>query len=253
MRVKRFTKGELLTAARLNELIVGINSNELHAGSNISLYRSTGGTTINAFERNEGVPFYNSSGSTCPAYGVLALTGIALGTGMPFYFTADKPGTTFYRYFIVNGPESVASSATGVGYIVNGSHNRVCIAAYDSGSPAAGEEWGVKPSQFTLSKGYPGCFTVLGILDSTNKWMLGYLHPINKIIGKLAGTLSQGGSATVNVWESSTPGTEAVISSLTVTARDWLMKSGATAIASGKKVVVEWINGVPYVTEAECA
>lgn len=253
MRVKRFTKGELLTAARLNELIAAINANELSVGGGLQMYRGAGGTCVNAQERNEAVPFKNANANTCPAYGVLPLIGITLDTGMPFYLNADRPGTTFYRYFIVNGPNEVAQNEVGYGYIVNGSHNRVCIAAYDSGSPAAGEEWGVKPSQFTLSKGYPGCFTVLGILDSTNKWMLGYLHPINKIIGKLAGTLSQGGSATVNVWESSTPGTEAVISSLTVTARDWLMKSGATAIASGKKVVVEWINGVPYVTEAECA
>lgn len=254
MRVKKFTKGELISAARLNELIAGINSSELHAGSGISLFRSRGGTTINAFERNQGVPFYNNSGSTCPAYGVMGLTGIALGTGMPFYFTAEQPGTTFRRYFIVNGPESVAASATGVGYIVNGSQNRVCIAAYDSGSPASGEEWGVKPSQFTLSKGYPGCFTVLGILDSTNKWMLGYLHPINILIGELSGTLSRLGSATVKIHESSTPGSESIINaSYTVTARDCLMKSGATAIASGKKVVVQFINGVPYVTEAECA
>jgi len=30
------------------------------------------------------------------------------------------------------------------------------------------------------------------------------------------------------------------------------MKSGASAIASGKKVIFEWINGIAYITEAEC-
>jgi hypothetical protein len=72
----------------------------------------------------------------------------------------------------------------------------------------------------------------------------------NTIIGKLDGALSQGGSATVSVWGGA-GGSEAD-TDVNITVQDWLMKTGATAIASGKKVVCQFINGVWYATEAEC-
>ena len=81
--------------------------------------------------------------------------------------------------------------------------------------------------------------------------MLARLDTINIIIGKLAGSLSQGSSAMINVW-AGVAGSEAVVASLTLSANDWLMTPGATAIASGKKVLVQWVNGIAYVTEAEC-
>lgn len=70
------------------------------------------------------------------------------------------------------------------------------------------------------------------------------------LIGKLDGTLSQGGSATVSVWAGQ-PGSEADTGK-NVKAYDWLMKSGATAIASGKKVTLTRICGVWYATNGEC-
>ena len=69
-------------------------------------------------------------------------------------------------------------------------------------------------------------------------------------IGKLSGSLSQGSTASVTIWVDS-GGTD-VATSMTVTARDWLMTSGATSIASGKKVILQVISGVIRVTEAEC-
>lgn len=249
MRVKRFTKGELLTAARMNELIAAINSNEVSVGGGLQLYRGPGGTCINVQERNQAVPFKNANANTCPAYGVLPLTGITLDTGMPFYFTADRPGTTFYRYFIVNGPNEVAQNEVGYGYIVNGSQNRVCIAAYDSGSPACGEEWGPKPSQFTLSKGYPGCFTVLGILDSTNKWMLGYLHPVLNVFGMSQGAIAKDATnGVVEVFSGQPNSGASIISSMTITSvcNPW------DDIADNKLVGVNWRNGYPTIDAREC-
>lgn len=72
------------------------------------------------------------------------------------------------------------------------------------------------------------------------------------IRGKLAGSLSQGGTATLNVWHWN--GSTDVASGETLTVYDWLLKSGATAIASGKKVVCELdiASGRYYVTAAEC-
>ena len=71
-----------------------------------------------------------------------------------------------------------------------------------------------------------------------------------EIIGKLDGSLSQGGSATLSIW-SGVPGSEAD-SGYNVIVHDWVMKSGATAIASGKKCVAQLIGGSWYVTQAEC-
>lgn len=70
------------------------------------------------------------------------------------------------------------------------------------------------------------------------------------IIGKLTTTLSQGGSCTVEIWDG--PGNSETDSGNSITAYDWLMKSGAADISSGKKVVCQLINGNWYVTEAEC-
>lgn len=71
------------------------------------------------------------------------------------------------------------------------------------------------------------------------------------LLGKLDETLSQGGSATVSVW--SGPAGSETDTGLNVTAYDWLMKSGATAIASGKKVFLTRVCGRLYATNAECA
>lgn len=71
-----------------------------------------------------------------------------------------------------------------------------------------------------------------------------------QLIGKLDGALAQGGSATVSIWTGA--GGSESDSGKNIVAYDWLMKTGADNIATGKKVVVTIINGVPYVTEAEC-
>lgn len=84
-----------------------------------------------------------------------------------------------------------------------------------------------------------------------NHWEIVPFADGSVVIGKLDGSLSRGGSATVSVW-SGGGGSESD-SGANITARDWLMKSGATAIAAGKKVVCRLINGTWYVTEAECA
>jgi hypothetical protein len=244
--LERFRRGEVLSADKLNKLVDLVNAMEITSDGSIIVNRSGAGTILSLASRNEAVPFYNNSGSTWTAYGIGPLTGIALNTGMPYYLTADKPGTTFYRYHIVNGTDPVPAGKVGFGYIVNGSHNRLCIAAYDSGSPAAGEEWGPKPSQFTLSKGYPGCFTVLGILDSTNKWMLGYLHPINELLGKTTTSHTAGSSHDVNIY-SGTAGSEAIITSMVVPAYNRFH-----TIASGKWVSIAFINGQAYLSAGEC-
>lgn len=192
-------------------------------------------------------PGYNNSGETIPPFSIVRIdTGSTIG-GV-YHANLAKPSSTFARLYGCTGPSEIAAASYG------GYHLETGMCSYDSGTPVTGEDWGPKPGQWTLSKGYPSVFEVLGIFDSSAKYLIGRCHPINTVIGKLNGSgLSQGSSGSIDVWQSATPGSEAAIASMTLTIYDWLMKSGATTIASGKKVVVQWINGVAYVTEAECA
>jgi hypothetical protein len=163
--------------------------------------------------------------------------------------TGDKPdGTLRQLYGISLGP--VAAGSIGDATLFNPA--RAYYLTSD-GTPAYGQSWGVEPSQWYLRKNRPGFFIFGDPHGSgTSARVLAVQSSHLEFIGKLAGSLSQGSTATVDVWGGA-GGSEAAISGLTVTARDWLLKSGATAIASGKKVVCRFINGVCYATEAECA
>lgn len=88
---------------------------------------------------------------------------------------------------------------------------------------------------------------------STIVWAIVRLGAVEggALLGKLDGSLSVGGSATVSVWAWN--GSSFADTGQNITAYDWLMKAGSTAIAAGKKVVCQSINGIYIVTEAECA
>ena len=72
----------------------------------------------------------------------------------------------------------------------------------------------------------------------------------DSILGKLSGTLSQGGSASMAVWAWN--GSAFAATGDTVAVYDWLMKVGVAAIASGKKIASKKMGGIYVVWEAEC-
>lgn len=150
----------------------------------------------------------------------------------------DKPSSTLCRCYAISGPRSVLDGNRGQCYV-----SGYVKVAYDSGTPTNGDSWGAKPGQFTASKDYPPCLDVLGVWKPTEKIMQAYLHPINEAIGKLDSTLAQGGSATVSIW-AGTGGSEAD-TGLNVVAFDWLMKSGASDIAAGKKFFFAGLTACP--------
>lgn len=255
---------------------------------------------------SEEAPLFLYCAAEVPAFGCVREVSFAVSsTTNQRIATVEKPSTTFSRTYLLNGPAVITSNNYG-----SAQRKHYQISAYDTGTPAVGETWGPKPSQFTLSKNYPG-YRVIGVIDSTAKLALVVPEPIDKLLvkaptsakvaynasgtfniyvgpesspvdstmtlsclvtgadifrgkyahavfrngswvveqvaktvrGVLAGSLSQGGSATVNV------------GSDTVTAYDDLMKSGASAIASGKKVYISWFDDDKkwYVIGAECA
>lgn len=202
-------------------------------------------------EKQWWMPFTNESSETVPPYGLLRITGAAKNaTGSRMILTASKPNTTFQRFYAVNGATPVVAGYKGACTLCLGQPVMVAI---DTGTPAYGEGWGAKPSSWKLNKNYPGGgFTVLGGNNTDKGAALFVQQPVNSLIGKLNGTLSQGGSVGVSIWRGAAA-SEADETNWDITAYDWLMKSGATAIASGKRAKIEWLNGNWYVTQCECA
>lgn len=170
----------------------------------------------------------NAAGETIPAYSVVALDTGSTTDGR-LHMAAKKPSTTFYRAYGFTC--SVDSSSPGkVGVILE-----TGLVKYDSGTPAYGEGWGVKPGQYTVSKGYPG-FICLGIADATNKIMLAQFAPLMTLLGKSTGSISAGSSSAYKIY-AGTPGSESDAGFTSVPTAYF-----RTAIASGKWFKLTWIN-----------
>ena len=196
------------------------------------------GTTNWKEWRNEGT-------SDIDAFEVFQVTGsdvvgdesVLLGK-MP-----DGTGTVF----AVNGPMKVESTRTGAYFT-----DTEVLVTYDGDDPDVGDIYGPQDGYSTVKKNWwPGIFECLGVINSNFTIMRARMVPCTTAIGKLDGPLPQGGSATVSVWAGDLGSEEDT--GANITAGDWLMKSGATAIARGKKVICKRINGKWYVVEAECA
>jgi hypothetical protein len=192
------------------------------------------------------ITFRNSSSEQVPAYGIMRIAsgGGKLDNAEP-YIECVKPDSTFSAQYAVNGTLPVDYGGYGQCWL-----DGWCRVLYDTGTPATGEGWGPKSGEWTVTKNYPATCDIQSVYDATDKVATVRLHPVESLIGKLDGGLAQGSSATVSIW-AGTPNSEAD-TTWNVTAYDWLMKTGATAIDTGKKVACQQINGVFYVVEAEC-
>lgn len=188
-------------------------------------------------------PFRNDYTGTVPSYGVVAITGVVEVTATSStIYTGDRPGTTFRQLYGVNSSVEVAEGEYGMLTLTG-----PCYIAYDSGTPAAGEGWGPKPGQFTLSKGFPGGTIVSGIQDSTNKLLLGTLAPITVLLGKTTGAITGGtASSAYGIWcgvldSEADSGFTTVPSSLS-----------RVDIDSGKFVKLTWHNNGWLMEPLEC-
>lgn len=212
------------------------------------------GYSMNPGPRGKGdsselwLPFENNTGSTVPGNSLLRVTGLTLSEGVPILAIA-KASTTFGREWAVTANRDVPSGEFGVATLAS---FPVRIAYDSSETPAAGETFGAKSGSFVAWKNYPG-FRVLQIVDEDNHIMLATREEITHLTCKLTSSLAVGSSATAEIWVGATPATSADAGLSDITVYDWLMKTGATSIASGKKITVEWFNGYWLVTGAECA
>lgn len=110
------------------------------------------------------LPFRNDSGEEVPANGVMAVTGIAVVNGTK-YLTIEKPGSTFYRQYAVNGPKKIADE--GYGHCALTDCLQWALYYESDGTPAIGEGWGPKPSSWFLHKHWPG-YRIVGGETGTN-------------------------------------------------------------------------------------
>lgn len=191
----------------------------------------------------------NTGSVTIGPYQVFEITGNEVLDGES-YRLGRQPTSTPAALYGVNGPFPCEPGYRGVYQ-----PGPEVIVAYDTGTPACGEVWKPKASQGTLSKTGTGNWgvTVQGIGDSTAKKLCGVIMPGVTVqgIGKLTASLSQGGHATFEPWTVS-GGTFSDTGNADETVYDWLMKAGATALASGKKIVYVKIGDTNVLTEAEC-
>jgi len=196
-------------------------------------------------KRIQWFPFRNDNAGTIPAFGVMRITGVEERHGNALY-TVDKPSTTFQRLYLINGPLDVPAGGYG-----SGTFDVAYALCSSSASPGYGESWGAKHDEWKLFENRPGFF-VLGGYTGTgdDQRALVRQQEVLKLFGTLDGSLSQGSSATMSVYfRDSSSWTD---STMNVTVNDRLLKSGATAISSGKWVAADWYGDIWVATAAEC-
>jgi len=192
-------------------------------------------------------PFINDSDSTAPHGAIMAVSAspridTAGSDIIQAVYKCTIPSTTFYsRYAVnINGPVDAGKSGL------------CCFEGpvwikYDTGTPARGEGWGPKPGQWTLSKGFPATTLVDGIVDSTNKLLLGTLAPITTLLGKTTGAITANSASTsYQIW-TGTLGSEANGGFTTVPSA-----LSRVAIDSGKFVKLTWHNNGWIMEPLEC-
>lgn len=186
------------------------------------------------------IPFRNDNASTAPAYGVLRVTGTTIVDGFPF-LTVDKPDTSFNRFYLVNGTEDVVTSGWGWGtWLWHGGQ-----VLYDSGTPALGEEWGPKNAQWSLSKWRYG-FTILGGNDTTLTTTLAIQEKVSLIYGQTQGTIADGATGTVEVFD----GNNTILNASTTISA--VHRFSSTTIGDDKKVECAWNGGTWNIIAARC-
>ncbi len=102
----------------------------------------------------EWIPLVNVSGDAIPSYGVVIATGMDEDGNLE----VDTPSADNETGAIILDAGAMQEDGYGQGSLANRT-----IVAYDErdGTPAAGEEWGVKSGEYRLREGYYG-FRILG-------------------------------------------------------------------------------------------
>lgn len=182
--------------------------------------------------------FRNDSGETIPAYGVILLGTPFMSNGL-IHYSANKPSTSFQRFYLVNGPEDIADDKFGWGTWLT--HPGKVL--YDSGTPAAGESWGPKTGQWSLSKWRYG-FTILGGNNTTDLTTVAVQSPVTHVWGQTQGSIAKDATGTVEVFD----GNDTILNASTTLS----VKNKAVSVGDNKKVGARWEGGSWYLDWCEC-
>lgn len=185
-----------------------------------------------------GVRFYNDSGGTIPAYGIMRLTGDSTNKG---WLVVSKPNSDFYALYLVNGPDEVGYRADARGSFLMGDTASMWDrkALYnDAATPGVGQSWGVKNNSWELHQHGPG-FIILGDADGTKVSVMQYI-PLEVLVKRTAGSLAADGSGEFEV-HGGASGSESDFGQR-VTARNKM----SVAFGDEKYGAVGLLNGQPY-------
>lgn len=183
-----------------------------------------------------GLRFYNDSGETVPAFGVMRVTGAGSS-----YLTIAKPNTTFQGLYLVNGSRPIIAQRFGRGkYLTADENGRRRFAIYNpANAPAVGESWGVIANSWWLGKNGPG-FYITGKYDGTKVDVIQY--PVTQVIGTADSNVGSTGTTTVSVYGGAA-GSE---SDSTFNIAGCYLRFGF--VPAGGEVTVGFINGQAYIT-----
>jgi hypothetical protein len=192
-----------------------------------------------------GIAFFNNSGETIPAFGVMkvyAESSLSDSQGVTSaIYAVQKPDTTFARLYLVNGSDTVAASAYGTGSFVD-LPDRVLYDSAD-GTPVAGQVWGPYPGQWSLKRHMYG-FYIIGDPNTTALHVRCTQRLVMDVVGKADGAISLGSSGTVSVWK----GNRVADSTANVAS----CASTYIATDASDQVRVSWHSETPEITAKEC-
>lgn len=191
----------------------------------------------------------NSSGAVIPPFSVVLRSGPTTSNN-EIVIPVVKPNASSTDFnwdgYLVTGPFAIGAGSSDEGIATD-----LCqpnFVRYDTGTPAAGEIWGPKHGQHTLSKNYYGfeCLggntTAAGNNVSLFRWV-----GVKSVLGKPDGSIANAASGTINVY-TGTAGSES----------DSGMDIGSVYNRGGALTTSDYIfvlrnGGVPYISHAVVA
>lgn len=144
------------------------------------------------------IPFYNDSGETIPAWGVMRITAATVDSDGAWRLTCGKPNTTFYNTYLVNSGYDVPASEDWWGTYLWHSGYVLCDSTY---TPTAGQEWGPTSGSWSLVRHRPGFLIDGGPTGSGAVYRaVAKQRIIADLFGKADADIAQGSTGTVSVW-----------------------------------------------------
>lgn len=221
---------------RIRAAVLGYENEQ--RGSQVEVER--GWRARGSTDATKWYPCYNAGSQDIAPHSLVALAAPSKLSGR-WHWNVRRPDTTFSRYYGVTGFHEIAQTKRGAVAL-----NGIVRVAYDAGTPAYGDGWGAKPSQFTASIGYPECLFVHGIIDGTAKIMQAELHPIDELLVKTSASHAKGASQSCDVYAGATKGSESD-TTINVTCYNRFAD-----LDSGSWGLAKWVNGGLELFAGEC-